>query len=308
MNLLDFKQSTSYFTKKKPVVVLLFLFSLVCLTVSIQSGSVFIHSFLSGYIESPAWFWCYLVAIAIDVVLFFLCTQLFSDIFVGLDNKKRYLDLPTLLLFLAFLALSMFISIKGADLRKSHHTAQIMADNKTIEVIDQIGATIHKEETTPIQGITRQERKAIEGKAELQKARAASHQNLVSAIELHHEQQQHQVKSISEMLDFSKTVVILFQFLLILCSACSEYMKSKRDSEVKSVEKEATKDTKKIIPINTPTPVNDKRVTVQGFNKETPNDIATLAKRLRNEGLSYSKIGDRLDVSKGKAWKLVNEK
>ena len=100
MNILNFEQTTSYFTKKRPIVFILFLFSLICLIVSIQSGAVFINSFLSAYLPGVSWFWCYLVAVAIDIVLFYLCAQLFSDLFCGLDGQKRYLDLPTTILFI----------------------------------------------------------------------------------------------------------------------------------------------------------------------------------------------------------------
>jgi hypothetical protein len=92
MNLFNFKQTTSYFNKKRPIVYLLLAFSLVCMGVSIQSGTVFIHSFLSSYIPDVAWFWCYTVAVFIDICLFYLCAQFFSDMFGGIDNEQGQIE------------------------------------------------------------------------------------------------------------------------------------------------------------------------------------------------------------------------
>jgi len=235
MNILNFEQTTSYFTKKRPIVFILFLFSLICLIVSIQSGAVFINSFLSAYLPGVSWFWCYLVAVAIDIVLFYLCAQLFSDLFCGLDGQKRYLDLPTTILFLSFLALSLFMSIKGADVRKSHHNTIISSDKTTALTVGKMLASVDTSKTIVSKNITRNERKAIEQKANLARHNATNQKQLLSALHLHNKQQEEAKKEFSDLLDFSKSIVVIFQLLLIVCCACSEFIKSKKESKSKSM-------------------------------------------------------------------------
>jgi len=190
MNLLDFKQTTSYFTKKRPIVFLLSIFSIICIVVSVQSGAVFIHSFLSAYVPDINWFFPYLVAVAIDLVLFYLCAQMFSDVFCGLEGKSRYLDLPTTLLFCSFLALSLFMSIKGADVRKSHHAVELATNTTTETAINKMVASLDTSKVIVKKGIERNERKALEAKTKLTKANTDNQKLILSALHIHNKQQE----------------------------------------------------------------------------------------------------------------------
>lgn len=240
MNLFNFKQTKSYFNKKRPIVYLLLAFSLVCIIVSVQSGATFVHSFLSSYVPDIDWFWCYLVAVAVDAVLFYLCAEFFSDMFGGIKNElgkiEKYLDPPTAALFVAFLGLSLFMSVKGADIRKSHHATELASDGTTKEVVSKLTASLDTTKTVIGANISRDQRKAIEADVDKEAHKSDQQAKLITALEIHQQQTETHKKEFAELLDFSKTVVIIFQLLLILCCSCSEFIKSKKGSENKSIE------------------------------------------------------------------------
>jgi hypothetical protein len=191
---------------------------------------------MSAYVPGIAWGWCYVVAIAIDCVLFYLCAQLFSDLFVGMEGERRYLDLPTALLFSCFLSLSLFMSIKGADVRKTHHAVAMSEDKTTKDAISTMVASIDTTKHVITKDMERNQRKSIQANAKKQQANSEALGAIVSALDIHNQEQVQAKKDIGELLDFSKTVVVLFQLLLIVCCACSEYIKSKKDSNSKSSE------------------------------------------------------------------------
>lgn len=246
LNLFNFRQVTNYAKKKRPVVFLLFLFSLVCLYVSVQSGTNFIHSFLSAYLDNPSWFWCYAIATGLDIALFCMCSQFFSDWFTGIETEVdgetktvAFCDPATLLIFCALLSVSLFISVKGAEVRKAFHVGEISKQDKSGEVIEKLTAGIDTAKTVVSSDIERNERKALQAKAGIQKQQNEASALLLAAVDKHQRNLENQKKDISELLDFSVTVVVIFQVLLILLTAGSENIKSKSGSKVKSAESTA---------------------------------------------------------------------
>jgi hypothetical protein len=240
MNLFNFNETKDYFNKKRPIIYLLLAFSLACVVVSVQSGTVFIHSFLSAYVPDIGWFWCYFVAVFIDTVLFYFCAEFFSDMFGGIKNKKgeveRYLDPPTAALFLSFLAFSLYISINGADIRKSHHAKELATDDTAKEVVTKLTASLDTSKTVIPTNVDYNTRKGLQAEAAKAKEDNKATDKILSALDIHEANKQEAKKEFGELLDFSKTVVIIFQLLLILCCSCSEFIKSKKDSDNEKVD------------------------------------------------------------------------
>jgi hypothetical protein len=126
------------------------------------------------------------------------------------------------------------MSIKGADVRKSHHATELASDNTTASAINKMVAALDTSKVVVKKGIPRNERKGLEAKAEQSKENTKKQQQILDALAIHKEQQVEAKKEFSDLLDFSKSIVVIFQLLLIVCCASSEYMKSKKDSNSKT--------------------------------------------------------------------------
>ncbi len=284
MNLFEvFDKETNqrtYYKAKKPLAVILMMLGLLSMCLCTPAGASFLESWLIEILPFGATPAAWIVAIGFDLTFAYILSQMFCDIFAGVDGRKTYWDIPTMLLVVLFGGITLCWSLWGGDMRKNRATKDFAAEQKT--VLDSSFAAVAalgrvEGSTKSSKGIDRNERKSNEAIAALS-ASNLQHSKQLSKISdkqvanaARIEQSRHSI------IENGKLIIIGAYLFLIVAIASVEYIKSKKDktSQPEQEQEEST---------NIRTIVKKKTIQQE-------------AKELRSKGKSYREIGAILEVT-----------
>jgi hypothetical protein len=216
---------------------LLILFSFGCLVFSLTSGVNFVISFLFGF-GLP-----YTISLALGIVVAFAIDMIQQQaaIQVSLDYFKDKLVEPfTVLITLAFIFLSGYISIIGADLRSSHVQLEAMSkdslDNVVVSTLSSVAPTVSAVVKTKEMSWPEHTREMASAK--LKQDQALVHSKNLSLAESYLKAKQEKSKEttrlVSNMFNSNIGTLIAVQLVYLFCCFGIGYYYACEDSENKS--------------------------------------------------------------------------
>ena len=270
----------TYYKAKKPLAVILMMLGLLSMCLCTPAGASFLESWLIEILPFGATPAAWIVAIGFDLTFAYILSQMFCDIFAGVDGRKTYWDIPTMLLVVLFGGITLCWSLWGGDMRKNRATKDFAAEQKT--VLDSSFAAVAalgrvEGSTKSSKGIDRNERKSNEAIAALS-ASNLQHSKQLSKISdkqvanaARIEQSRHSI------IENGKLIIIGAYLFLIVAIASVEYIKSKKDKT------------------NQPEQEQEESTNIRTIVKK--KTIQQQAKDLRSKGKSYRQIGAILEVT-----------
>jgi len=274
-------EERTYYQAKKPLAVILTLLGILSMVLCTPAGAAYIQSWLTETIPSIAQAASWGIAIAFDLTFAYLLHQMFCDIFSGMDKRKTYWDIPTMVLVVIFGGTTLCWSFWGGDIRKSVASkefaqAQKMSLDSSFSTM--VALTQTKGKTTKTtKDMSRNARKSNEALAELATANLGHTKELSKITEAQIKNAEKEEAHRHKIIDNGKLIILGAYLFLVAMIACVEYIKSKKDSK-----------------------------TSQVAQAQQPDNIVSLVKKktrqqeakdLRRTGLSYRKIGDRIGVT-----------
>lgn len=280
----------TYYQAKKPLAVILILLGIASMFLCTPAGAAFIQSWLIETIPSiaTAISWC--IAIAFDLTFAYLLHQMFCDIFSGMDKRRTYWDIPTMVLVVIFGGTTLCWSFWGGDIRKSvaskefARTQRIALDSSFTAMV---ALTQTKGKTTKTtKDMTRNARKSNEALAELAAANLGHTQALEKITEAQIKNAEKEEIHRHKIIDNGKLIILGAYLFLVAMIACVEYIKSRKDGKTSRITE--AEEPNNIIPI---------------VKKKTKQQRA---KKLRSEGLSFREIGNKMGVTHTSARRYCN--
>ena len=252
MNLFEVFDKTTeereYYRAKRPVAVILTLLGLLAMCLCTPAGATYLESWLLELMPFGATPAAWLMAIGFDLTFAYLLSHLFCDIFAGMDNRRTYWDIPTMLLVVLFGGVTLAWSFWGGDMRKAKASKQI-AEQKAATIDSAFHAvasmTAGADQLTKTRkGMTRQERKNNEAIAAAIEANTKQTEILgdiaQQKIEATNQAEIHR----HNIIENGKLIILGAYLFLIVTIGCVEYIKSKKQEQQPQDQSESKSDEK----------------------------------------------------------------
>lgn len=245
----DTSQDREYYQSKRPLAVILALLGVLAMCLCTPAGATFIESWLIELMPAIATPAAWLIAIGFDLTFAYLLSQMFRDIFSGMNNRKTYWDIPTIGLAVLFGGITLAWSMWGGDMRKARASKEMAA--KEAIVLDSTfqaaaALTVGSEKLTASgKGITRDQRKNNEAIAEATKAKTAQVELLGALAEKKIINSQKSEVHRHRIIDNGKLIIVGAYLFLLVSIMAIEYIKSQRSTNSKSAKSSTKSEQKK---------------------------------------------------------------
>jgi hypothetical protein len=242
-------QDREYYTAKKPLAVILAILGLLAMVLCTPAGATYIESWLTELVPAIATPAAWLIAIGFDLTFAYLLSHLFRDIFSGMNNRKTYWDIPTIILTVLFGGVTLCWSFWGGDMRKATASKTIAA--KQGQLIDSTYhaavslATSGDKITASGKSITRDQRKNNEAIAQETEAKTKQVQLLSAITEKKLINGQKAEVHQHNIIENGKMIIVGAYLFLLVSIAAIEYIKSQKPTNSKSAKSSTKSEQKK---------------------------------------------------------------
>jgi predicted transcriptional regulator len=293
------QEDRQYYQAKRPLAVILALLGFASLFLCTPAGATYLQTWLLEIMPHGAIPASWVIAIAFDLTFAYTLSQVFKDIFTGINGRSTYWDIPTMALVVVFGGITLCWSLWGGDMRKGSiskefHEAQSATIDNTYSAM--AGLILDGEKVSATTEETDRDQRKNNEEIVKDKIETTTQLSMLSGItDKKIEQTAIAESNRHSIIENGKMIIVGAYLFLLISIACVEYIKSKKEDQATDIViKKSQKKDSNIRDINSPTISED----------EKKKELIRLAQELRAKTGPNGKhlhslraIGNELGVS-----------